>query len=239
MSSCAFDSLTIFADASMDLSYIRRIGNENIMTKLIEIEYRCVDLMIIQGFLSKHNPNLVDHKFIEIQNKKQLEELQTLKVSILKTRVHQPCWRDMAVKNVINPMPDTIWEIPPLFKFLGNTFPLLTRRRDCNWYAIICCFNFLFIQIASTSTSTSPTGSVDEDSESFNTTATPSPQTPTNHRNAIQARDEWDSLGDSIATNARGWEPEKAAEFKLQMMAMVLKFATEDNERKKVQRIVL
>lgn len=50
--------------------------------------------------------------------------------------------------------------------------------------------------------------------------------------NNVQQRDEWDSFGDYIATNARGWEPDIAVQFKLKMMALVLDFATADLDRK-------
>lgn len=57
-------------------------------------------------------------------------------------------------------------------------------------------------------------------------------QNAINSINNIQQRDEWDSYGEFVATNARGWEPDVAAQFKLEMMSLILKFATSDHEEK-------
>lgn len=61
-------------------------------------------------------------------------------------------------------------------------------------------------------------------------------QNAENAMNQIQQRDEWDCFGEFVATNARSWEHDLAAQFKLEMMSLILKFATSDHEEKQNKR---
>lgn len=65
------------------------------------------------------------------------------------------------------------------------------------------------------------------------------PQDAINTMSSMQQRDEWDCFGEYVATNARSWEPDIAGQFKLEMMALVLKHATNDRANKRALDVIL